>query len=125
MDNNEILDILNEGVFLKEKAYLLEKVSEQPERFVGKFRSTTPELKLMQYVLQSREIRFGDALEKIVRKFIASMDFTNLSTKLNDEESKKKERLELDQFFQSNATGTYYLWSNDLAMTQYRRSILG
>jgi len=66
MDQSKIIEVLNRHVFSQEKAALLQSIAKYPDRFVGVFRSTTPRLKLLQNLLQSREIRFGDALEEII-----------------------------------------------------------
>ena len=63
MESSQIEEILNRHVFDEAKASLLKSIAKNPDRFVGIFRSTTPQLKLLQNLLQSREIRFGDAME--------------------------------------------------------------
>ena len=75
MNRNEIIAILNRRVFEKEKATSLQAIIDNPDRYDGLFRSTTPHLKLLQNILQSREIRFGDALEEIITELIAAMGF--------------------------------------------------
>lgn len=66
MESSEIEEILNKNVFKQAKPLLLKSIADNPDRFVGLFRSTTPQLKLVQNLLQSREIRFGDAMEEVI-----------------------------------------------------------
>jgi Mg2+ and Co2+ transporter CorA len=58
-------NILNKQIFESSKSDLLEKLSKYPERYIGLFRPTKPKAKILQNLLQSNEIRFGDALEII------------------------------------------------------------
>jgi len=106
MDENEIIKILNYKIFDEMKSYLIKNLAENPERFVGLFRSTTPSLKLLQNLLQSREIRFGDALEEIIRAFISQMGFINLDRILIPEGKKK---LDCDQYFSDVEKNVFYL----------------
>ena len=61
--------ILNETIFEKSKVDLLVKVAEYPVRYVGLFRPTKPKAKILQNLLQSYEIRFGDAFEKVIEEY--------------------------------------------------------
>lgn len=70
MKYDKFTDILNVAIFTDSKAKLLESIARDPQRFIGLFRPTTPRVKLQQNILQSREIRMGDALEKIVRCYL-------------------------------------------------------
>ena len=89
-------NILNKQIFESSKRDLLEKIAEHPERYIGLFRPTKPKAKILQNLLQSNEIRFGDALEIIFEKYFEELGFTNLPKKLETE----KEYLNLNQFFQ-------------------------
>jgi len=62
-------NILNKQIFESSKSDLFEKLSKYPERYIGLFRST--KTKILQNLLQSNEIRFGDALEIIAGRFTA------------------------------------------------------
>jgi hypothetical protein len=106
MDQNDIIEILNRHVFSEEKAALLEAMAKRPDRFVGIFRSTTPRLKLLQNVLQSREIRFGDALEEIISKLILAMGFVGLEKRFHTED---EDNLSCDQYFCIPDQRRYYL----------------
>lgn len=91
MDQTDIFAILNKHVFDEEKPYLVKNIVANPERFVGVFRSTTPRLKLIQNLLQSREIRFGDALEEIIEKLLVDMGFIAFPREIQVSKSKKDE----------------------------------
>src|SRR5581483_3709602 len=106
MDQNDIIEILNRHVFSQEKAALLQAMARRPDRFVGIFRSTTPRLKLLQNILQSREIRFGDAMEEIVSKLILAMGFVELEKRFQTDD---EDDLSCDQYFCTADQRQYYL----------------
>ena len=106
MDQEKIIEILNRHVFNEDKAALIQAIATNPDRFVGVFRSTTPHLKLLQYVLQSREIRFGDAMEEIIAALLAKMGFVNLPKNLITREG---EELTCDQYFTTANRNPFYL----------------
>jgi len=58
-------DILNETLLGNERAELLERMAKNPERFLGLFRPSLPQDKLLQNIIQHREISFGDAMERV------------------------------------------------------------
>jgi hypothetical protein len=66
----EVVSILNRELFGGEIYSFLHALAFQPQRFTGIFRYTSPRAKLLQYLLQSREIRFGNAWEQIVEHVI-------------------------------------------------------
>lgn len=68
MDYEKFCEILNKHIFEEEKKELLKKIAERPERFIGLFRPTKPGAKILQHILQSHEIRFGDAFEEIIEE---------------------------------------------------------
>jgi hypothetical protein len=103
MDYNTFIAILNETIFDKSKADLIEKIAKYPERYIGLFRPTKPKAKLLQNLLQSHEIRFGDALEKIIEKFFEENGFIILEKIFFDH---NEEELTLDQFLLKD--NTYY-----------------
>lgn len=105
MDQSDIIDILNRHVLNQEKAALLQSIADNPNRFVGVFRPTTPRLKLLQNLLQSREIRFGDALEEIFTGLISAMGFTPLTKRFQT----KHDDLSCDQYFCTPDRTKYYL----------------
>ena len=89
-------NILNETIFEKSKADLLEKISNSPSRYIGLFRPSKPKAKILQNLLQSHEIRFGDAFEKLIEKYLElkGCKILNKIFVTNDKES-----LNIDQFF--------------------------
>ncbi|MDR0907259.1 MAG: hypothetical protein LBM63_01405 [Rikenellaceae bacterium] len=62
--------IFNEAIFEKSKADLLEKIAQNPSRYIGLFRPTKPKAKILQNLLQSHEIRFGDAFERVIEEYL-------------------------------------------------------
>lgn len=86
-------------IFEKSKADLLEKISNSPSRYVGLFRPTKPKSKILQNLLQSHEIRFGDAFEHVIEEYlkikgciILPKRFTNVNgDTLNIDQCFKKE----------------------------------
>lgn len=95
MNYNKFVNILNKSIFEKSKSDLLIKISEKPERYIGLFRPTKPKAKILQNLLQSQEIRFGDALEEILEEYlkILGANILNKRFQYNGEE------LLLDQCF--------------------------
>jgi len=102
MDYGRFVEILNRHIFEGEKKDLLKKLAERPERFIGLFRPTKPEAKILQHLLQSHEIRFGDAIEEIVTEIIADLGYKNLPKTIRDNDK----TLSLDQYFTDGST--YY-----------------
>lgn len=70
MEFNQFKKIFNETIFEKSKADLLIKISSYPSRYIGLFRPTKPKAKILQNLLQSHEIRFGDAFEIAIEKYL-------------------------------------------------------
>lgn len=97
-------DVFNKMIFESSKSYLLEKVAEKPERYIGIFRPTKPRGKILQNLFYSHEIRFGDAFEKITEMYLIENGFTILPKKI---QSLKGDDLSLDQCFE--AGGIVYL----------------
>ncbi len=78
MNYNQFKSIFNEAIFDKSKADLLEKVAHNPSRYIGLFRPTKPKAKILQNLLQSHEIRFGDAFEDAIKEYIQLEGCENL-----------------------------------------------
>lgn len=91
-------DVFNNIIFEQSKAHLIKNIADSPNRYIGLFRPTKPKAKILQNLLQSHEIRFGDAFEEVVHKYLAEFGFENLNRKLTVASGDK---LELDQCFQS------------------------
>ena len=94
MKYEEFEKVLNDKVFGKSKADLIEKIAKYPERYVGLFRPTKPHAKIIQNLTQSNEIRFGDAFEIIIEKYLIENGYKSLNKKFKDE---KGDDLVLDQ----------------------------
>jgi len=96
MKYEKFCTILNKHIFEGEKKELLKKIAERPERFIGLFRPTKPGAKILQHLLQSHEIRFGDAFEELIDELLKEFGFELLDKNIN---SKDGELLTLDQHF--------------------------
>lgn len=70
MDYNVFKQVFNETIFGRSKADLLTKIAEHPSRYIGLFRPTKPKAKILQNLLQSHEIRFGNAFEHIIENYL-------------------------------------------------------
>ena len=96
MNYEKFCMILNKHIFEGERKDLLRRMAENPERFIGLFRPTKPGAKVLQNLLQSHEIRMGDALEEIIEEILKSLGFEVLSKSVVNESGKM---LSLDQYF--------------------------
>ena len=104
MDYKTFCSILNKQIFETSKRDLIEKISSYPDRYIGLFRPTKPRAKIFQNLLQSNEIRFGDALENLFEKYFEELGYVNLEKKIGN----GKEYLDLDQIFRDKAKGIVY-----------------
>jgi len=93
---DDVVKIFNDHIFEGEKCNLIKKLASSPERYVGVFRPTKPRAKLVQNLFQSHEIRFGDAIEYLLRKIIAEIGFINLDRYIAVDD---KNSLSIDQYF--------------------------
>lgn len=75
MEYEAFRDILNETLLGRERAQLLERMSKNPKRFVGLFRPSVPKNKLLQNILQNREILFGNAMERIIKAILSEYHY--------------------------------------------------
>lgn len=96
MEYKNAIAILNRHIFEGDKRSLLEKIANNPERYIGLFRPTKPKAKLLQNLLQSHEIRFGDAMESLIEEMLIDVDFSNLPKSL---QSADGDSLSIDQYF--------------------------
>ncbi|WP_033761952.1 HpyAIV family type II restriction enzyme [Helicobacter pylori] len=108
MDYQTFNEIFNRFVFGTSKAKLLENIAENPERYLGIFRPTKPKTKLLQNLLTSHEIKFGDAFECLIEQYLKEHNFLPLSKKIPfyNKDKEKMESLELDQFAEKD--NAYY-----------------
>lgn len=97
MEYNKFCAIFNSTIFEKSKVDLLTKIADNPHRYIGLFRPTKPKAKILQNLLQSHEIRFGDAFEKVIESYLSLNGCTLLEKKRQDNEGT---RLDIDQCFE-------------------------
>ncbi|HPD18409.1 MAG: restriction endonuclease [Candidatus Goldbacteria bacterium] len=97
MDYKKFKKIFNFEIFEESKAELIEKIAKNPERYIGLFRPTKPRAKILQNLLQSHEIRFGDAFEILIEEYLKIFDFKILNKNYATEDG---EKLDIDQCFE-------------------------
>jgi len=73
----------------------LTKIANSPSRYIGLFRPTKPKAKLLQNLLQSHEIRFGDAFEIIIEEYLRIIGYEILPKTLKYDD----DYLNVDQCF--------------------------
>jgi Holliday junction resolvase-like predicted endonuclease len=98
MDYRIFCNILNKQIFENSKRDLIEKIAEYPDRYIGLFRPTKPRAKLLQNLLQSHEIRFGDALEVVFKQYFEELGYKLLENKIYSGD----DELDLDQIFRDS-----------------------
>ena len=96
MEYKEFENVFNKVIFEKSKSDLIRKIATYPERYVGLFRPTKPTAKIIQNLLQSHEIRFGDAFEVVIKEYLRQSGFSILDDRFSDSDGNT---LELDQIF--------------------------
>jgi hypothetical protein len=96
IDYQEFSQIFNKHIFEGEKNELLKKIIERPERFLGLFRPSKPGIKILQHLLQSHEIKFGNAIEELLEVILKDLGFTILPKLLSTVDGTK---LSIDHFF--------------------------
>jgi len=99
MNYNKFCEILNKHIFEGEKKELLRKLADRPERFVGLFRPTKPGAKILQHLLQSHEIRFGDAIEELISELLKDWGFKILPKIIIPAPANPRKKLDIDQYF--------------------------
>lgn len=95
----EFCDLLNKYFQNGDDLYLslLEKVIDTPHRYIGIFRLSTFKTKLMQNITQSREIRFGEFLERLTTEYIVRLGYKTFDKDLGVDLDGAK--LNVDQYF--------------------------
>lgn len=106
MDYQEVETLLNREVFGNSKSDLLIKLATYPERYIGLFRPSKPQGKILQNLLQSHEIRFGDTMEKIFEKYFQLAEFEILTNDFNG--NVEDHSLRLDFYMKRNGS-TYFI----------------
>ena len=100
MDYKQFKNIFNKTIFEKSKPDLIRKIALYPERYIGLFRPTKPQTKIVQNLSQSHEIRFGDAFELLIEEYLKEKKYHILDKKIEY----NNEKLEIDQLFSNNET---------------------
>lgn len=93
---NILSEFLERGVLFS----LVQSLVEHPERFTGPFRPSTQVEKLLQHILQSREILFGDAIEEVFAAVLEASGYWRQNRILWGELGNgKRRKLECDLLF--------------------------
>ncbi|MDG7036914.1 MAG: restriction endonuclease [Nitrososphaerota archaeon] len=98
MDYNTFGSIFNKEIFEQSKPKLIETIAGDPKRYIGLFRPTKPKGKLLQNLLQSHEIRMGNAFEVLLEKYFNILGYSILQKKFTNE------KLDIDQCFRDKNT---------------------
>lgn len=99
MEFKQFKSILNKEIFEESKAKLIENIAKSPSRYIGLFRPTKPKAKILQNLLQSHEIRFGDAFEILIEDYLIKLSFTILEKKFSTSD---EDELNIDQCFKKD-----------------------
>ena len=99
MKYEKFKNIFNKTIFEESKALLIEKIAKYPNRYIGLFRPTKPKAKILQNLLQSHEIRFGDAFEEVIEEYFREFGYEILEKKFVNDDN---DELNLDQCFKFN-----------------------
>ena len=98
MDYNKFESIFNKEIFEQSKPKLLETIAKEPNRYIGLFRPTKPKGKLLQNLLQSHEIRMGNAFEVLLEEYFKISGYSIL------QKNYTSEKLDIDQCFKKDDT---------------------
>ena len=93
MEYAKFENIFNEEIFEHSKAKLIETIAKEPNRYIGLFRPTKPKGKLLQNLLQSHEIRMGNAFEVLFEEYFKILGYQILQKNFSSE------KLDIDQCF--------------------------
>ena len=99
MQYEKFKNIFNKTIFEESNALLIEKIAKYPNRYIGLFRPTKPKAKILQNLLQSHEIRFGDAFEEVIEEYFREFGYEILEKKFVNDDN---DELNLDQCFKFN-----------------------
>ncbi len=100
MQYEKFKNIFNETIFEESKAVLIEKIAKYPNRYIGLFRPTKPKAKILQNLLQSHEIRFGDAFETVIEEYLREFGYEILEKRFVNSDN---DELNLDQCFKADS----------------------
>ncbi len=100
MDFEQFSKILNKQIFEESKATLIDKIAKNPNRYLGLFRPTKPKAKILQNLLHSHEVRFGDAFEILIEEYLKKLGYEILDKKF---ESNNGDKLKVDQCFRKDS----------------------
>lgn len=98
IENEEFTKIFNKKIFEDSKLSLLQKLAQYPDRYVGIFRPTKPKIKIIQNITQSHEIKFGDAMEKIIEVYLSNCGYEILDKRMVCEDCEYN----IDQYVQKD-----------------------
>ena len=95
----EFLDLVSRYIHKDEDFYLelLNNLIDNPTRYFGLFRLSNPKIKLLQNITQSREIKFGDIVEKLTAKYLSKLGYENFDKNLGKDEN--GDFLNVDQYY--------------------------
>lgn len=99
MTFDQFQETFNRIIFEKSKADLLGKIASSPSRYIGLFRPTKPKGKILQNLLQSHEIRFGDAFEAVIEQYLRLKKCQILPKRISSSDG---DSLNVDQLFERN-----------------------
>jgi Holliday junction resolvase-like predicted endonuclease len=102
MNYDKFETIFNKEIFERSKPKLIETIAKEPNRYIGLFRPTKPKGKLLQNLLQSHEIRMGNAFEVLLEAYFEILGYKILQKKFPDE------KLDIDQCFK-NSDKIYFI----------------
>ncbi len=88
----------SELIFGDDVKELIKKIADSPERYIGLFRPTRPKAKVLQNLLQSHEIKFGNALEIIFEYLFSKNSFEIFGKNIKY----KGKKLNIDLFFKKD-----------------------
>lgn len=78
MKFEEFKEIFDRIVFEGSKKKFIEKLADNPDRYISLFRPTKPKAKVLQNILQSQEILFGNAFEVCLERYIHILGYKPL-----------------------------------------------
>ena len=98
MEYNQFVEVFNKRLFKDIYKKLLESLAKNPESFTGIFRLSKPINKMAQNISQSREIKFGYALEDVIEQYLIDNNFSLKNQNLTS----NGESLRVDQYFEKD-----------------------